>query len=336
MLDKLGIPGLGPLIRWLVGGAILTLAGCASTGQPQLRLGEESPPPAIAIAARINDDVLTVTDLERELAFSRAVYRIGNDKELVLQNLAGVLENIIPTLLLDQRARAAGVTANEEEITAALHAYAANRNTTLAKLATELQHNGVTLDDFRIYIARTVRIEKYINQALAENPDLPDYATWIEQLRDQATLEIFYQPPTESPLVGGSAPDFSLPNLEGEAMSLFLLQGRPIILNFWATWCGPCRREMVLFQEASVRHQADGLIILAANFEEEAAYVRPYVKELGLTFEILYDRQAEVTKRYLVTGLPTTFFIDRQGVIRHVQIGEIEADLFPHLLEEIL
>lgn len=324
---------LEALIRLIFWGASLTLAaGCASTdaGSPPL------PTEAATLAARINGESLTIADLERELAFSRVIYKITNDKELVLQNLAGVLENIIPTLLLDQQARAAGVTAGEEEITAALQDYAANRNTSLAALETELQRHGTTLAEFRLYIGRTVRIEKYINQALAENPALPDYAIWIEQLRDQATIEIFYQPPTESPLSGGSAPAVSLPNLEGEIVSLSSLRGRPVILNFWATWCGPCRREMGLFQEAFVQHQSDGLMILAVNFEEEAAYVRPYVADLGLTFEILSDLQAEVTKRYLVTGLPTTFFIDRQGVIRHVQIGEIEAERLSQLLQEIL
>ncbi|HMR63882.1 MAG TPA: hypothetical protein PKE64_07725, partial [Anaerolineae bacterium] len=131
--------GLEALIRLIFWGASLTLAaGCASTdaGSPPL------PTEAATLAARINGDSLTIADLERELAFSRVIYKITNDKELVLQNLAGVLENIIPTLLLDQQARAAGVTADAAEITTALQDYAANRNTSLAVLEAELQRHG--------------------------------------------------------------------------------------------------------------------------------------------------------------------------------------------------
>jgi peroxiredoxin len=93
---------------------------------------------------------------------------------------------------------------------------------------------------------------------------------------------------------------------------------------------------MPLLQTVLEQHKDTGLVVLAINFEESAGLVEPFVSELGLTLEILYDTTATVSKAYHVTGLPTTFFIDRQGVIQHIQIGQLDEDLLDQHLSSIL
>jgi peroxiredoxin len=289
------------------------------------------------VAARINGEPFTLAELERELAFNRASYKLTNDRELVLQDLAGTMQGLIPSLLLDQRARQAGITVSEAEISAKLENYLAGRNSTVQELEAELQPYGYTAADIREIIARMLRAEKYVDQIMQEpGPHQEDFSGWLADLRNEAEVEILYRPPEASPLLGGTAPDFNMANLKGQQVSLSQFRGRPVILNFWATWCGPCREEMSLFQQAYEDHRDEGLVVLAVNFEEEANIARPYLEELGLTFEVLLDQDAALAKQYLVTGLPTTFFIDRQGLIRQVKLGQVQEDLLEEILAQIL
>jgi cytochrome c biogenesis protein CcmG/thiol:disulfide interchange protein DsbE len=315
---------------------MLLIAGCNLSGQ---EIAKSASPPAVSpsaspVVARINGLEFTLAELERELAFDRATYKLSNGKELVLQDLSGTLQGLIPTLLLDQQARQAGIEVSQAETTTKLNEYVASRNSTLDDLEKELTKHGATLADFRQHsITRMVRIEKYLDQTLEPEQD---FSAWLDEQYKQTKIEILYQPSTESPLSGGAAPDFTLTNLKGEAVVLSQFRGRPVVLNFWATWCVPCREEMPLFQNAYKTHQDKGLVILALNFEEEANIARPYVEELGLTFEILLDHQATVAWQYRVTGLPITIFIDRQGIIQHIQIGQIKEEILAGLLEKIL
>lgn len=120
--------------------------------------------------------------------------------------------------------------------------------------------------------------------------------------------------------VGETAPDFRLLSLSGEQVQLEDFRGQTVLLNFWATWCGPCRLEMPAFQERSETFAGD-LKVVAVNFDEPEADVQAFVDELGLTFEILLDPGAEIQRLYQVRGYPTSYFIDAEGVVRILHIG---------------
>ena len=119
------------------------------------------------------------------------------------------------------------------------------------------------------------------------------------------------------------APDFTLNSLSGESITLSDYFGSPIMLLFWTTWCGPCRAEMPLIQEIYEDGEwADkGLALLAVNGGESAAKVEQYVNELGLTFTILLDGSNEVFGSYGIRAIPTTVFIDKNGIIKTMKIG---------------
>lgn len=139
-----------------------------------------------------------------------------------------------------------------------------------------------------------------------------------------------------APEVGHPAPDFELPDLDGTPVRLSSLRGRPVVVNFWATWCVPCRAEMPAIQSAYERHRAQGLEVLAVNLLEDEQAIRPFLHELDLTLPVLLDRDGAVARDYRVTGLPSTFFIDRDGVIRDIQVGALLESTLQAKLEKIL
>ncbi|MEM7128935.1 MAG: redoxin domain-containing protein [Chloroflexota bacterium] len=124
-------------------------------------------------------------------------------------------------------------------------------------------------------------------------------------------------------IVGRPAPLFALTTLTGEHFDLAEQQGTPVLLNFWATWCGPCRAELPALQ-ATAQQYAGQVKIVAVDQAETPAAVRRYAEELGLTFIIPMDTEGSVGNLYNIRGLPTTFFIDENGIIRQVRSGEMD------------
>jgi peroxiredoxin len=122
--------------------------------------------------------------------------------------------------------------------------------------------------------------------------------------------------------IGGAAPDFQLWNLEGDAVTLSSYQGRVIMLNFWATWCGPCRVEMpameVLYREF---HRKDFEILAISTDAQGAAVTRPFRDSMGLSFPILHDSDFRVGVTYGTRTLPMTFLVNRRGTITHRIFG---------------
>ena len=147
-----------------------------------------------------------------------------------------------------------------------------------------------------------------------------------------ATIGLLDELPLE---VDQPAPDFFLRTLNGRSVRLSDYRGKTVVLNFWASWCPPCRREMPDFQtlwEERGPSGPDDLVILAVNLlpEDTIAAAEGFVDEFGLTFPILLDTsRGEVAQRYGVQALPATFFIDRDGIVRTTALGSV----FGHLLE---
>ena len=124
-----------------------------------------------------------------------------------------------------------------------------------------------------------------------------------------------------SPVAGRTAPDFSLLTTDGQDIMLSGLQGQVVVLNFWATWCPPCREEMPALEEVHQAHQDDGLLVLAVDQGEPSERVVDFGRQLGLSFPLLLDPGFVVSDRYRISLMPSTYFIDREGVVRDVVFG---------------
>lgn len=125
------------------------------------------------------------------------------------------------------------------------------------------------------------------------------------------------------PRQGFLAPDFSLQTADGQSIRLSDLRGRPVLVNLWTSWCPPCRQEMPAMQQAYADFHDQGFEILAVNATNQDSLpdAQQFAADLSLTFPILLDTQGEVSQLYQLRSLPTSFFIDREGVIREVVIG---------------
>jgi len=138
--------------------------------------------------------------------------------------------------------------------------------------------------------------------------------------------------------VGQPAPPLALPDLAGQIVTLNAYQGRPLIINFWATWCEPCREEMPLLQQAHNAHQRAGLGVLgiSQDSEERLTAVRTYWTQSGWSFPSLLDPDGAVARRYQVFLLPSTIFINAQGVVAAIHLGPINATQIEQYLAKIL
>ncbi len=131
--------------------------------------------------------------------------------------------------------------------------------------------------------------------------------------------------PAQGPQIGKLAPDFKLPNLDGQVVSLGDFRGKPVLLNFWASWCGPCRYEMPFLQEIYQAWSGKGLVVLTVNLQENPSRVKEFVEEFGLSFPVLLATSQEVPLAYNIRGIPATFFIDKNGIIQDIKIGAFSS-----------
>jgi len=144
---------------------------------------------------------------------------------------------------------------------------------------------------------------------------------------------------TPAPQKGFLAPDFTLETLDGETVTLSDLRGQAVLVNFWATWCPPCRAEMPAFQEAYQDYEDQGFVIVAVNatLQDNPADIAAFIAEYGLSFPVVLDVEGVANRLYQVQSLPTSFFIDKDGVISEVVIGGPIAEALIHSrIEELI
>ncbi len=121
------------------------------------------------------------------------------------------------------------------------------------------------------------------------------------------------------------APDFKAPLVDGSTFSLSENKGKVILLNFWATWCGPCVGEMPAFQKLDEKY-GDEVMILAVNCMEDRETVDRFIKETGYNFPIAYDEEGVVSYTYPSSGIPYTLVIGKDGVVKNIYVGAADAD----------
>ena len=138
---------------------------------------------------------------------------------------------------------------------------------------------------------------------------------------------------------GSAAPPFTLKKLDGAPASLSDYAGHPVLINFWATWCRPCRDEMPLIIDAYRAHQPEGLAVLAVDLTQQEGSkkdVLKFVTEFQMSFPVLLDEKSKVSRSYALHGLPTSFFVGSDGIVRAVNPGPVSKAALQQHLSEIL
>jgi cytochrome c biogenesis protein CcmG, thiol:disulfide interchange protein DsbE len=142
----------------------------------------------------------------------------------------------------------------------------------------------------------------------------------IERLRPRNPAEIGL------PEVGEPAPDFALQSVSGEELRVSSQRGQVVLVNFWATWCVPCRSEMPAIERVYRQQAERGFRVVAVDVQESESEVQPFMTELNLTFPAVLDRDGYVSRLYRARALPSSFLIDRQGIIRFVRVGALSQE----------
>jgi len=139
-----------------------------------------------------------------------------------------------------------------------------------------------------------------------------------------------------APLADHRAPDFTLIGLDGRQIALSDLKGQVLLINVWATWCPPCRVEMPTIQAAYEQYHDQGFTVLAVNLQEDPSAVATFMREHQLTFPALLDPDGQVSRIYQAVSLPSSFFVDRRGVIRAVYHGPMPRSVIAGTVEQLL
>ena len=138
--------------------------------------------------------------------------------------------------------------------------------------------------------------------------------------------------------VGQSAPDFATQTLDGSRVRLSQYRGKPVLLNFWASWCAPCQDEMPLIQRASDVYKAQGLQVLAVNYQQTStSSMKAFLRKVNAQFPAVFDPAGKIAAAYGVNvGLPVSVFIDRSGTVSFIQLGQMSDALLQQHLHAIL
>ena len=136
-----------------------------------------------------------------------------------------------------------------------------------------------------------------------------------------APCTMFFASQAQAVAIKDEAPDFTLKSLEGKNLRLEEYRGQVVLINFWASWCGPCRQEMPLLDELYSQYQRVGFNLLAVNIDDDSGKAMKMIAELGVSFPVLFDTHKEVSKLYAVDAMPVTILVDRDGMVRHVHHG---------------
>ncbi|MFQ5576917.1 MAG: redoxin domain-containing protein, partial [Anaerolineae bacterium] len=207
-----------------------------------------------------------------------------------------------------------------------------------------LQQAGASRADLLWWVSEIATVEAFTVQVIMAGVPPPErqqaYNAWLNRRQAEADISIFLDgaAPAFAPLAGQTAPDFTLPAVGGERVSLADYRGQVVLVNFWATWCPSCIAEMPDYEAVYRQYTASGapFVVLAVNLQESRQQAEQFSAGLGLTFPVLLDQTGDVTiGQYRLAGMPGSVIVDRNGVIAYRHTGPMSGDLLKQKLAEL-
>jgi peroxiredoxin len=325
--------------RWLL---VLLLAGLLS-GCALLEVAQSQPSsPAAELMATVNGVRFTRADLNKRIALVQLSTWLVNGTAPTDLDEGLYVDKWIDSELMAQAAANAGFTASDADGQQEVVRLLAAAKLDETDMQRQLNLLGLARDDVVQYERRALSVQRFVEQQIladASEVEKPGrLATWL--VHERATAKIDKPTAAQTKLVGvyagAVAPNIQLSDTAGGTRSLDTLHGSVVLVNFWATWCGPCRNEMPAIQQAYEAHKSEGLVVWGVNVAETGEQATAYARELNLNFPLLLDSDSKVSHQYHVFGLPTTVFVGRDGVIREVTVGEMSPESLGSILARAL
>ena len=290
--------------------------------------------------ARVNGEYIFQAEIEREMNLTRVSNDLrssGTNTEI--PSAASVLEDLISRKMQRQDARKAGITVAPDEVDNALKEVFGRTGLTAEKLDETLSKYNLKLDDMRAILSDTMVINRYIEKVVVKGAKSEEDAlnlqnSWQTNLALASKVDRLQAAGSgPSPRINSEAPDFTLTNLDGKQVRLSDLKGQPVMLNFWATWCPPCRAEIPVLTGMYKDTHAEGAYeILGVATQSDQQTISAFAREFNIEFPVLPDAGSQITSLYHVLPIPTTFFIDKEGIIRFIKTGPVDRPLLEKYL----
>jgi peroxiredoxin len=264
------------------------------------------------------------------------------------------LDRLINEILVLQAANLEGAGVAKDDVEKRIADLEAAWKVSDGQVITALQEAGLGREALVRRTGRLILVQQGLATITAERGDAD---AWLAQARREARIGLYTplaakeveakaSPPTPAPTPpseletapqpGALAPDFTLPNLRGETVSLSSLRGQPVVINFWATWCPPCRDELPTLRSAYAQHREQGLEILAVDVREGRETVAALAADLDLDFPILLDDSGAVADIYQVRGTPTSLFVGPDGVVTARHLGPLDQETLASYLAPLV
>jgi thiol-disulfide isomerase/thioredoxin len=293
-----------------------------------------------AVVATVNGEKISREQLVQAVNINRAMYPLAQGRPLNVDPAAmrqfelQLLDQMIDNMLILQEAKKANLTVNEKDVDAEVNGLVAKYQITDQQLDAQLASVGLRRSDLREWLRGALLASQLITKKASQptSDGQPfNVQNWLNEIQVNANIQVFLGEPASTGAAarpGTTAPDFTLKDLDGKEWTLSQLKGQPVMVNFWATWCKPCKIEMPLLEKVYQKYKDQGFIILAVDIKGDLgeAAVRQYVQELGLTFPVVMDTTGQVENTYRVRAYPTSVFVGRDGTVVDIKRGAIIGD----------
>ena len=287
-----------------------------------------------AVVATVNGENITREQLTQLIRINQALYPVTNGSEVVLDPTTlmnmrtTLLEQMVNNRLELQAAKAQGMTVTDADVEAEYTNFKTVYRADDAKLEAALTRFNLTPMDIKNWLRESVLINRFVAQTAqqyAKEGKPYSRESWLNDQLVKADVQVSLAGAGNNiPLkVGEAPPNFTLKDLNGKTWTLAELKGKPVVVNFWATWCAPCKFEMPHFEKAYQKYKDQGLVVLAIDIRTDNGEpaVRKYVSDMGLTFPTPMDVTGQTEQDYRVRAYPTTYFIGRDGKLREIKRG---------------